>query len=174
MFPRGIFEADRDCCGQPVSRRNFAPVSALICLAVSLCVWTASTQLLAIPVNAKNAGNTKPAVGTKAPAAAKTSTTKKIAETKQPSVFEFGASYCVPCKKFAPTFEKMKQQYAGKVAFQSIDIEDEKSKALVEKYKVVSVPKLVVVDAAGKIKYEHEGIVEEKILTEQVNKVVGK
>lgn len=90
-----------------------------------------------------------------------------------PKVYEFGAAWCVPCKKFAPTFEKIKEQYSGKAEFQTIDYDDPKAKALVDKYSISSVPTIIIADAAGKKKYEHSGILDEKDLVEQVNKVVG-
>jgi thioredoxin 1 len=120
----------------------------------------------------------KPATGAKTVTTSKTTTSTAkgkatVAATGKPTLLEFSAPYCVPCKKFAPTFEKMKQAYTGKADFQTVDIEDPKSQALVDKYKIVSVPKLIIINAAGKIKYEHDGMLDEKTLTDEVNKVLG-
>ena len=118
---------------------------------------------------AKDTGKTTAGATAKKPAAAE----KKVASGK-PTIYEFGASYCVPCKVFAPTFEKIKGQYSGKAEFHTVNIDDDANKQLVEKYKVLSVPKFVILDGTGKIKYQHDGAVDEKTLTDEINKVVGK
>lgn len=129
------------------------------------------------------ATNTAAATSTSQPAEAggKKSTSTAAKESKKtssksghlPTIYDFGAAWCVPCHKFAPIFDKVKEQYVGKAEFVHVDFDDPKSKGLIDKYKVTEIPTLLMVNAAGKVKYEKSGILEEKELIEQVNKVVG-
>jgi thiol-disulfide isomerase/thioredoxin len=86
-------------------------------------------------------------------------------------VIEFSAGWCVPCKKFAPTFEKMKTDFSDKADFITADIDDKAQADLVNKYAVESVPTVIVVDGKGKVIYRHSGIPKETDLTAQLHKL---
>lgn len=154
----------------PVTKRTLPVIIALAIVSMTAQVGSAAPATKATASKEKT--TTLIAEAAKK-AAAKTKSPKTAKVAGLPKVYEFGAPWCVPCKKFAPTFEKLKLQYSGKAEFESVDVNDEKNKALADKYGVVSVPKIVVTDAAGKMKYEHEGIVDEKTLIDQVNKAAG-
>lgn len=69
-------------------------------------------------------------------------------EYAQPTVLDFNATWCIPCKKLTPAFEQAKEQLAGKVNFMTVDIDQypETAKA----FGVEAVPCVVYIDAAGK------------------------
>ena len=117
----------------------------------------------------KNAGD-KPAAKS-AKAAAKPSAADKAAAFGKPKVVDLGAVWCVPCKKFAPIFEKAKTTYGGKVEFQSLDFDKPDGQAFVHKYDISAVPAIVIFDAAGKILYKHTGELDEATFDAQVAKV---
>lgn len=58
------------------------------------------------------------------------------------TVKKFFGDYCNPCKALAPTFNEMKQQYAGRVLFESINVDE--NAAAVQKYGVRSVPTVII------------------------------
>ena len=60
-------------------------------------------------------------------------------------VIKFSASWCGPCKIVAPMFSAMAPEFPN-LSFVSYDIESEEGAPLVEKYSVMSVPTIVVVD----------------------------
>ena len=92
-----------------------------------------------------------------------------------PKVMEFSASWCVPCKKFAPIFGKAKTEYTGKVDFQSYDMDDAAAKAAIDKYDVTSVPTIVMINGAGKVtKFENSSILEEQTFKTEIKKIIGK
>lgn len=92
--------------------------------------------------------------------------------TGRPSVIDFFAVWCVPCKKFEPTFNKVAADFKGKVDFLHVDVDDPKQKALVDKYKVTVMPTFVFRDAAGKAKLINEGVMKEPAFVEEVNNLL--
>lgn len=68
-------------------------------------------------------------------------------EYAQPTVLDFNATWCIPCKKLTPAFEKAKEQLAGQVNFMTVDIDQypETAKA----FGVEAVPCVVYIDANG-------------------------
>ena len=107
--------------------------------------------------------------------AAKPSTPDKPAEKAgKPIVYDFSASYCVPCKVIKPIFEEVQKEYKGRVDMQEIDAEDEKNKALVDKYQATAFPLIVFVDAHGKRTGDFNRKITKKELVERVEKLLAK
>lgn len=103
---------------------------------------------------------------------AKSTGTGKEKQTSLPTIYDFGAVWCVPCKKFAPVFDKVAESYKGKVDFQHIDAEEEKQKALVDKYKVMTLPTIVFVDKAGRTVATVNKVMTEAELTKQTDALI--
>ena len=57
-------------------------------------------------------------------------------------VLDFYADWCGPCKVMTPIFAELKAEYAGKVEFESIDVESDRSTA--SRYQVMSIPTFVI------------------------------
>jgi thiol-disulfide isomerase/thioredoxin len=106
--------------------------------------------------------------------AAKKSSKPTATKASKPTVYDFGASWCVPCKKFAPTFAKVKAQFGSKADFQSIDGETPEGEKFAVKYGVAAFPTVVITDAHGKVVFKKNGLMDEKMLTDEVTKAVGK
>ena len=51
---------------------------------------------------------------------------------------DFFASWCGPCKMFAPIVEQVSQKYEGKVSVLKVDIDE--NSAIAEKFSIQSVP----------------------------------
>ncbi len=111
-------------------------------------------------------------LSTKPSSDAKAATAGKEKQASLPTIYDFGAVWCVPCKKFAPIFDKVAESYKGKVDFQHIDAEDEKHKALVEKYKVMTLPTIIFVDKAGKTVATVNKVMTEAELTKQTEALI--
>lgn len=85
-----------------------------------------------------------------------------------PTVIDFSAEWCAPCKKFAPTFDRIGSNYRGRINFMHIDVDKPGSyKALVDKYNPSMMPTIVFQDARGNAKTIHEGVMEEAVLVQQ-------
>lgn len=99
---------------------------------------------------------------------------KSSQKAARPIVYDFSASYCVPCKVITPIFEEVQKEYKGRVDMEEIDAEDEKNKALVEKYQATAFPLIVFVDAHGKRTGDFNRKITKKELVDRVEKLLAK
>lgn len=58
-------------------------------------------------------------------------------------LLDFSAEWCPPCQQMKPVFEELEKEFAGKVEFKKIDIDNEGEKAA--EFKVMSVPTFVII-----------------------------
>lgn len=57
-------------------------------------------------------------------------------------VVDFWATWCPPCRMMKPIFEKAEKDYAGRIAFVSVDADQ--NPELMQKYKVEALPTFMV------------------------------
>jgi thioredoxin 1 len=109
-----------------------------------------------------------------APQAKTDSHDKPAQKASLPIVYDFSASYCVPCKVIKPIFEEVAKEYKGRVDMQEIDAEAEKNKELVDKYQATAFPLIVFVDAHGKRTGDFNRKITKKELVDRVEKLLAK
>jgi len=68
--------------------------------------------------------------------------TRAIEKTDELLVVDFWATWCGPCKQFAPTFKQVASQLEPKARF--IKIETEAEQAISAKYNIRSIPTLAI------------------------------
>lgn len=66
----------------------------------------------------------------------------------KPSVIDFYATWCGPCKMIAPVFRQLEEKYSQDVAFTLVDVDQYPDIAM--KYSVEAMPTFVFLDSAGK------------------------
>ena len=57
-------------------------------------------------------------------------------------VIDFYAEWCMPCVMMAPVIEEIAEKFKGKIEFAKVNIDDNSS--LAQKFKVISIPTLIV------------------------------
>ena len=67
---------------------------------------------------------------------------KEVLDSEQPTIVDFWASWCGPCKMIAPVFEELSSQYSGKVKFAKVNV-DENPK-IPANYGVRGIPTLIM------------------------------
>ena len=77
------------------------------------------------------------------------------AEKKLPKLLDLGATKCIPCKKMAPILEELKNEYAGKLDVEFIDVWQNPDGA--QKYEIKLIPTQIFFDASGKELFRHAG-----------------
>ena len=71
------------------------------------------------------------------------------AEACDVAIIDFSATWCGPCKMLAPVLEEVSEQYAEKVDFFNIDVDENSDIAM--KYRIASIPALVVLKKGVKV-----------------------
>jgi thioredoxin 1 len=84
-------------------------------------------------------------------------------------IVDFWADWCGPCKKFAPTYEKVSEEY-GNVVFGKVDTEAEQELAM--QFGIRSIPTLAIF-REGIVLYSEPGALPEAGLKELVDKALA-
>ncbi|MGZ3774168.1 MAG: thioredoxin [Pseudobdellovibrionaceae bacterium] len=91
---------------------------------------------------------------------------KQTVQSNELVILDFWASWCGPCKRFAPVFEKVAGKYP-EVVFGKIDTEAEPE--IAASFEVMSIPTLAVIKD-GDIIFMQAGALPEDILEQVVTK----
>lgn len=83
-----------------------------------------------------------------------------------PTIVDFTATWCPPCRKMKPIFHKLASEFRGEINFVSIDIDE--NPELAEKYQVQAVPTFVFLDEEGNEGNRITGYVSEEELRNEL------
>jgi len=90
---------------------------------------------------------------------AKTSMSKQNGDAEKsnalPRLVDLGADKCIPCKMMAPILEELKEEYAGRLNVEFIDVW--KNPEAGSEYGIKLIPTQIFYDASGKELFRHEG-----------------
>ena len=73
----------------------------------------------------------------------------------RPRLVDLGAGKCIPCKRMAPILDELKEEYAGRMDVEFIDVWKDRKAA--DQYGIESIPTQIFFDATGKELFRHEG-----------------
>ncbi len=80
---------------------------------------------------------------------------EKALKSKKPTVVDFGAGYCMPCKMMLPILEELKKEYKDKANIIVLEISEYRD--LAYKYKIKVIPTQIFFDKNGNEYWRHEG-----------------
>ena len=74
---------------------------------------------------------------------------------KLPRLIEIGSVTCIPCKMMAPILDELREEYAGRLQVDFVDVQ--KNREAAAKFGIRVIPTQVFLDAGGKELFRHEG-----------------
>jgi thioredoxin 1 len=89
---------------------------------------------------------------------------KKALQSGKPTLVDFGANSCAPCRLLRPVLKEIDKEYSNKAHILVIDVY--KFQRLAREYKIMVIPTLVFFDVKGQEVFRHMGVLEkEKIIS---------
>lgn len=92
-------------------------------------------------------------------------------DAKLPRLVDLGAKKCIPCKKMAPILDALRDQYAGRLKVEFIDVWENRSAA--QPYGIRVIPTQILYDRDGKELWRHEGFISKEDLQKLFADKVG-
>jgi len=90
---------------------------------------------------------------------------KTVLQSALPTIVDFWAPWCTPCRMVAPTLEKLAKEYAGELLVTKVNTDENPEWA--QKYGVQGIPTMLFV-AKGKIIHRQVGALPEPMLRDIV------
>lgn len=95
-----------------------------------------------------------------------------IPKNGRPTLLDFSATWCGPCKMMKPIFMDLEDTYDDRMNFVNIDVDD--NPELSQRYNITAVPTFIFLDKDGKIVNTITGAVEQAVLENQINRMITK
>ena len=89
----------------------------------------------------------------------------------RPTIVDFSATWCPPCKQLKPIFEKLADEFHGRINFITIDVDE--NPELSVSYGVQSRPMMVFLDKEGQIQDMLIGLQSREKILETINNYYG-
>ena len=116
-------------------------------LLAAFCLWTVSAMAAELPSSNDTA-------------------IKMALASGKPTVADFGARTCIPCKKMAPILEELNRELKGKANVMFTDVWT--TPALAQDYRIQMIPTQIFFDAKGKEVKRHMGFIDKADLLKEL------
>ena len=95
---------------------------------------------------------------------------KAVLQSELPVAVDFWAEWCAPCLAAAPIMEELAKEYAGKVDFAKVNVENDSS--LAAKYGIAAIP-IVLIFIDGQPVEQIVGYKPKKELKKKLDELLG-
>lgn len=89
----------------------------------------------------------------------------------KPMIVDFSATWCPPCQKLKPIFEKLAEDFRDRITFVTIDVDE--NQELAQAYGVSNIPTLIFIDKDGQIQDKIMGFQDRGQLLAAINSYFG-
>lgn len=96
---------------------------------------------------------------------------KIIPLSNRPMIVDFSATWCPPCRQLKPIFEKLAEEFRGRVDFVTIDVDDNPN--IAQAYEVRNIPMMVFLNKDGQIQNTIVGFQNRDQLLAAINTYFG-
>lgn len=96
---------------------------------------------------------------------------RDVIKNNENVAIDLGATWCGPCIRYIPIFEKVAKEYNGKVVFGKVVLDklaDKEYREIIEQYQVRSIPRTMLFKNGEKV-YDRLGVIKEKELSQLVS-----
>jgi thioredoxin 1 len=87
-------------------------------------------------------------------------------DSGRPTVADFGARTCIPCKKMAPILAELDREYKGRANVLFTDVHE--AKKLADAYRIQMIPTQIFFDAKGKEVKRHIGFMDKAAILKEL------
>jgi thioredoxin 1 len=94
----------------------------------------------------------------------------EVLKCSSPVMVDFWGFGCAPCDMIAPITEKLAQEYAGRLKFCKLNVDQ--NPQTVSRYQIMSIPQILFFKG-GNVVDESIGAVPERVLRSKVESVLG-
>jgi thioredoxin 1 len=96
---------------------------------------------------------------------------KEVINSQTPVFVDFWAEWCGPCRMVSPVVEELASEYAGKVTFVKVNVDE--NNELASKYNVFSIPTLAIFNK-GQIIAQQVGAASKSSYKNMIDKTLEK
>ena len=89
----------------------------------------------------------------------------------RPMIVDFSATWCPPCRQLKPIFEKLAEDFKGRIDFVTVDVDE--NPELSQAYGVQSIPMMVFINKDGQIQNTIVGFQDRGQLLAAINTYFG-
>jgi thioredoxin 1 len=98
--------------------------------------------------------------------------TRGLGGAALPTVIDFYADWCQPCKQLDTALTKVKSTYGERVSFMRVDVDDPNSQPLMDQYDVSPIPTIVFLNPDGEVASYSIGFTSESNISSSINKIL--